>query len=211
MSKLTFSSFINFTKCPVVTPKQHNKTAPKLKSKNLGAFCWHNSALKHFLLHQRVTVLCTYPFYFLTFTINNIIYGAPTHNSPERLQRHKDIYMFILSHTLYLSLSHTNTHTPNTCITGDGLVQWEETLKNHGHTNTTAVNLLQTLHNKPTNVQTMFISNLWNMLMQKWWWRELRWMQAQSEKNTADIVCPTCLIKTFRKIFVKSPQTLLYF
>ena len=36
-------------------------------------------------------------------------------------------------------------------------------------------------------------------------------MQAQSETNTADVVCPTCLIKTFKKVFVKSPQTLLYF
>ena len=37
----------------------------------------------------------------------------------ERLQRHKDTLI------LSLTVTHTRTHTANTCITGDGLVECE--------------------------------------------------------------------------------------
>ena len=70
-----------------------------------------------------------------------IIYGAPSHKSPEYLQRQ---YAHFISHThararmhthTHIHPTHTHTYTPththtpphtHTCITGNGLVQWEE-------------------------------------------------------------------------------------
>ena len=46
---------------------------------------------------------------------NNIIYGTPSRKSLACLQRHK-VTLILLIHK----------HTTNTCITGDGLVEWEE-------------------------------------------------------------------------------------
>jgi len=55
-------------------------------------------------------------------------YGAPSRKSPERLQKYKDT--LILSHThthTTNTCAHTETHTHTTntcvCITGDGLVK----------------------------------------------------------------------------------------